>query len=249
MSQTALETVGAPAIQTVGGHDADGDPAPGWTFDVLAGCGAVVSTPNDMLRYARANLNATPGTLNAALLAAQQPLRDADLARRIGYAWITQADGIVWHNGGTAGFRSFLGLDHAHGRAIVVLANAALDSIDMLGLHALDPLVPPPLPPQPDAPVDRRALESLVGTYRFAVDGSTCNISIDDRGLIATFAPGAFRARLHARSATEFKLRLGEIALRFNNVGTKVGPGTTLSIEQPGQPAQTATLTATEPHP
>jgi hypothetical protein len=50
---------------------------------VLAGCGAVVSTPNDMLRYARANLGATAGTLDPALRVAQRPQRDADLTGAI----------------------------------------------------------------------------------------------------------------------------------------------------------------------
>lgn len=141
MTHTVVAMAGTAPIRTVGGHDADGDPVPNWTFDGLAGAGAVVSTPNDMLRYARANLDPPAGMVGDALRAAQRPVRDADFGRRIGYAWMTQPNGdVVWHNGATAGFRSLLGLDPSHRRAIVVLANGALDSVDALGLHALDSL-------------------------------------------------------------------------------------------------------------
>ncbi len=239
MTHTVLEMAGAPPVRTVAGHNADGDPVSNWTFDALAGAGAVVSTPNDMLRYARANLEPPPGILGAALRAAQRPVRDADFGRRIGYAWLTQPNGnVVWHNGATAGFRSLLGLDPSHRRAIVVLANAALDSVDSLGLHALDPLVPPPLPPPTEVAIDRAKLEKLVGTYQFD-DGSTCSVTLDDRGLIAGFDPPAFRARLHAISATTFSIRTGGIVLRFNDLG----PATALTVLQPGQPDQTAQRT------
>ena len=122
MSHTGFETDGHPATP-VSGHDADGEPVSSWTFSALAGAGAIASTPNDMLRYARANLDARHGPLALAMQLAQHPTREAEAGQRIGYAWMTRPDGIVWHNGGTAGFRSFLGLDIANRRAIVVLAN------------------------------------------------------------------------------------------------------------------------------
>jgi CubicO group peptidase (beta-lactamase class C family) len=58
---------------------------------------------------------------------------------RIGYAWLTQPNGIVWHNGGTAGFRSFIGLDPARRRAVIVLANAFVSAADAIGLRVLEP--------------------------------------------------------------------------------------------------------------
>jgi hypothetical protein len=47
---------------------------------------------------------------------------------------------IVWHNGGTAGYRTFLGLDKARQRAVVVLATA--NGADDIGRHILDPTLP-----------------------------------------------------------------------------------------------------------
>ncbi len=170
MKDTDVAVIGR-SVPTVPGHNSDGDPVSNWHFAALAGAGAIVSTPSDMLRYARANLDTSRGPLAGAMALARHPMRAADGTRRIGYAWLTDADGIVWHNGGTAGFRSFLGIDQVHHRAIFVVANASLDAVDGLGFHSLDPTQPLPSPPGPDATVERNVLAKYVGSYAFT-DGS-----------------------------------------------------------------------------
>ncbi len=201
MRDTAISSVGT-TIATVPGHDADGDPVSNWHFAALAGAGAIVSTPNDMLRFARANLEAPQGVLGAAMALAQRPLRQAG-GRRIGYAWMTDPDGIVWHNGGTGGFRTFLGLDREHRRAVFVAANAFLEAVDALGQHTLDPAFALPAAFPNDVKVDRRDLALDVGSYHFS-DGSIAIVTLDDRGLIVMFSEAGFRARLHPTSATTF---------------------------------------------
>jgi hypothetical protein len=44
---------------------------------------------------------------------------------------------VVWHNGGTWGFRSFVGFTPDRDRAVVVLANTAR-SVDRIGWRLLD---------------------------------------------------------------------------------------------------------------
>ena len=66
----------------------------------------------------------------------------------VGLNWITRTtDGqrTVWHNGGTAGFRTFAGFDPDAGRAVVVLTNSGIGADD-IGFHILNPaleLAPP----------------------------------------------------------------------------------------------------------
>jgi CubicO group peptidase (beta-lactamase class C family) len=43
---------------------------------------------------------------------------------------------MVWHNGGTGGYRSFVALDRERGRAVVVLSDVASD-VDDLGADLL----------------------------------------------------------------------------------------------------------------
>jgi len=233
MKHTDLEIAGHP-VETVKGHDADGDPASNWNQAVLAGAGAIVSTPHDMLRFAQANLEFS-GTLGAAMRLAQHPVRAAG-QDRIGYAWISRPDGIVWHNGGTAGFRSFLGLDRKHRRAIVLLANGFINAVDALGFNALDPSSPIPPAPAADVEVPADVLARYVGRYRFK-DGSTGSVTRDERGLQVSFDAPPFHARLHATSSTTFVIRFPHIDVSF--LGS--GPQTKLMVAQPGLPADTGT--------
>ena len=233
MKDTDVAVIGG-RVPTVQGHDEVGAPVSNWHFAALAGAGAIVSTPNDMLRYARANLDASHGPLAAAMLLAQHPAVRVDETSRIGYAWMTDADRIVWHNGGTAGFRSFLGIDHIHNRAIFVVANAFLNAVDGLGFHALDPARPLPEPPVVDVTVERNLLQGFVGRYMFA-DKSVVTVTIDDRGLAIAVDKPAFHARLHPRSQTEFAIPSVSLTARF----AKTGQDTTLTILQDGQPSET----------
>jgi CubicO group peptidase (beta-lactamase class C family) len=129
------------------GHDANGSTAENWDLPTLAGAGALRSSANDMLRFAAAALGApgTPPAVASALAEAERPRRDlGDGKSQIGLNWFTAHAGpveIVWHNGGTGGYRSYLGLDKARRRAVVVLTNSA-NGVDDIGRHLLDPTLP-----------------------------------------------------------------------------------------------------------
>jgi hypothetical protein len=87
------------------------------------------------------------GRLVSALLAADAPggtaVRpragtDAD-SERVGLDWFTSTRNgwtVTWHNGGTGGFRSFVGFDAEAGRGIVVLAATSRD-VDPAGFDLL----------------------------------------------------------------------------------------------------------------
>ena len=101
-----------------------------------------------MLRFAAAALGAqgSPPAVVAAFAEAERPRRDLPALgkMRIGLNWITANTGpveIVWHNGGTAGYRSNLGLDKSRQRAVVVLTNSG-NGVDDIGRHLLDPSLP-----------------------------------------------------------------------------------------------------------
>jgi CubicO group peptidase (beta-lactamase class C family) len=106
-----------------------------WIADGYAPLGVGVwSTSADLARLAAAVLDGTaPGS------AATQPQWPAGEGRRIGLGWFTsELDGrtVTWHNGGTGGFRSWLGVDLEAGRAAVVLAATTRD-VDRLGQQLL----------------------------------------------------------------------------------------------------------------
>ena len=45
---------------------------------------------------------------------------------------------LVWHNGGTGGYRPFIGLDKAGGVAVVLLTSSGNAGADDIGFHLLD---------------------------------------------------------------------------------------------------------------
>lgn len=48
---------------------------------------------------------------------------------------------IVWHNGGTAGYRTYIGFDETTGRGVVLMSNSHMGSDD-IGRRALNGAFP-----------------------------------------------------------------------------------------------------------
>lgn len=110
------------------GHDAGKNVTNNWDLPTLAGAGALRSTLNDMLRFARANLDTSGGRLQRAIQqthGARFTAGRPDLS--IGLNWHIRHyndHDIVWHNGGTGGYRTWLGIDKKRRLAAVVLTNS-----------------------------------------------------------------------------------------------------------------------------
>ncbi len=123
------------AGRTAQGHHRRRAPAPAWPLDGLPGAGALLSTATDLLAWARAHLDPPDGALGDAVR-----LAVAEHGPRTGLAWQrTPARGgetLVWHNGGTGGFRSMVCLRPDRGDAVVVLTNHAR-GVDMTALSLL----------------------------------------------------------------------------------------------------------------
>ncbi len=110
-----------------------------WTGASVAPAGGLRASIAAMARFARALLDGT-----AAGAAALDPVEEfAGPAVRIGAAWLTtdrrERGLLTWHNGGTGGFRSFLGLRREAGFGVVVLG-ASTRAVDGLAIAALDGL-------------------------------------------------------------------------------------------------------------
>lgn len=112
-----------------------GYPRQPWTGAAIGPAGGIRASIEDMAVLMQSLLNGTaPG------LAALDPVvafagRDV----RIGAAWITmdvRGRTITWHNGGTGGFRSWIGLDRAAGTGVVILS-ATSASVDPAGFRLL----------------------------------------------------------------------------------------------------------------
>lgn len=115
------------------GHDGDGNPAANWDLTALAGAGALRSTATDMLKFVAANLD-PPASLAAAFKDAhtiRAPL--GPVPGNIALAWHVKANGIYWHNGGTAGYTSYTSFSPERKTGVVVLINTSGSLMNEIG--------------------------------------------------------------------------------------------------------------------
>ena len=85
----------------------------------------------------------------AAMLKVRRPTTSPGTEMALG--WVVAGDGIVWHNGSSAGYRTFLGFDPQSRAGVVVLSNTFTNNgVNDIGMHLLDarnPLATPPKAP------------------------------------------------------------------------------------------------------
>jgi D-alanyl-D-alanine-carboxypeptidase/D-alanyl-D-alanine-endopeptidase len=124
-----------------------------WDLPTLAGAGALRSTARDMTRFLAAFVDAQPHPLTAAIArmrSVERPGAAPNTIAALGWQILKRPDlEIVWHNGGTGGYSSFIGYVPARRVGVVVLSNMQAGGIgvDDVGLHLLDPRVPITRPP------------------------------------------------------------------------------------------------------
>ncbi|MFO0981090.1 MAG: serine hydrolase [Planctomycetota bacterium] len=181
-------------------------PAANWDLPTFAGAGALRSTASDMLTFLAANLNAVTGAdqseLASALRLTHEP-RHAFGNDQIGLGWImfkTARGRVLWHNGGTGGYRSFAGFRDDGSRAVVVLTNSDV-GCDDIGFNLLDEHRPLS-PPRATVMLDRATLAPYAGKYQLA-PGVTFDVELRGRNLTAQLT-GQSRFTLYAQSPTQF---------------------------------------------
>lgn len=112
-----------------------------WDIPTLAGAGAIRSSLYDMLRYVAANMGLQKSELYPAMQLSHQVRHDkAGGGTRVGLGWHISkgAEGdVIWHNGGTGGYRTFAGFVKETGKGVVVLTNSDKGADD-IGFHLLN---------------------------------------------------------------------------------------------------------------
>lgn len=143
------------------GHDAQHHAAHAWSFNAMAGAGAIRSTASDMLLYLEAQLHpdsvkhaaessnagsdSPSGTLADALQMSHELHADALPGMKIALAWLCITDtGAYWHNGATGGYSSYALFNPKENYAVVVLHNTTIGKggsfADRLGEHVVERL-------------------------------------------------------------------------------------------------------------
>jgi hypothetical protein len=213
-------------------------PTPNWDIPTLAGAGALRSTVNDMLKFVAANLGLVKTSLLPAMQKShqmQRPTGSADLEIALGWHILKQYGAtIIWHNGGTGGYRTYIGFDPTKNAGVVVLSNSGWGQDD-IGNHILESQFPLQKFDKPkqhtEIAVDEKILENYVGEYQLA---PTFKITVTREGdKLFAQATDQPRFQLFAESPTEFFLKGIDAQVTF--VKDDKGLVTQLILHQGGQ--------------
>jgi CubicO group peptidase (beta-lactamase class C family) len=122
--------------------------APWLEGNPLGGAGALRSTATDMLKYLQANMHPKEQPIEHALEESHRVLFKEDDHTAFCMNWIRVQSKrlkqpMIWHNGGTGGFRSFLGFTADSRYGVLLLSNSTED-VDDLAIGLLGELANPP---------------------------------------------------------------------------------------------------------
>lgn len=100
----------------------DGERVQPWTFQAMAGAGALRSTAEDLLKFGQALAQPGRTPLKEAIELAVQPRAGGETGLALQLLKV-RGQNSYWHNGGTGGFSSWLSVKPAIGQVVVVLIN------------------------------------------------------------------------------------------------------------------------------
>jgi CubicO group peptidase (beta-lactamase class C family) len=237
MKSTAITLSKSMKEHLTSGHDAGLQKVANWDLPTLAGAGALRSTANDLLTFLAANIGIEKSPLApsmAAMIAVRRPTGTPNLEIGLGWhIWTRNGHEIIWHNGGTGGYRTWIGFEPKSRTGVVVLSNTSTNAgADDIGLHLLDPAVPllQPAKERHEVKVDAAVLEKYTGRYQLAPSFIiTVTREGDQLFAQATDQP---RFEIFAESPREFFLKVVDAQLTF--VVDANGRATSIVLHQNG---------------
>jgi CubicO group peptidase (beta-lactamase class C family) len=240
MTSTKLSPDDSMTARLIGGHDGDGKLIPNWHFACLAPCGGLRSTTNDLLKFVAANLELTDTPLKPALARTQQHYFTVNDHLDMGLNWLLPKSGVVFHNGMTGGYNSFVGFSKTDKLGLVVLADTTvggtsglLDRVAMSFLRVVTedkPREPPTI--RAATIVDAAVLQKYTGKYSLVPLIATFSITCDDNRLYAQLT-GQPSFRIYPESETEFFYKVVDARITFHT--DSAGSVTQLVLHQNGK--------------
>ncbi len=140
-------TIGSKNVTThlVQGLNADGQPTSNWNFGPLSGAGAIISTAEDLSKFAIAQFQENDSILHLA----RTKTHTMSEKSSIGLGWHiksnTPNEKWFWHNGGTGGYTSCMVVNTVNKNGVIILSNVSalgepMDNIDKLCFSIMETL-------------------------------------------------------------------------------------------------------------
>ncbi|WP_223788359.1 serine hydrolase [Marinicella meishanensis] len=184
-----------------------------WNFAALAGAGSIRSDIRDLLAYGVAHLSATESPLQAAMdLATAVHYEQGQL--QVGLGWHFGQGGIIWHNGGTGGFRSMLMIDPKNQRVVAGITNSSNNDVEDIVAHLMNPDAPMRQHDFP-VPIEASQLDPYLGQYRHQNSDKTLRIERKNDRLFMVAPKQPRYAMTHVGDHT-FTLNLAKVKMTFD---------------------------------
>ena len=223
MTSTGMTLTPALRQRAANGHDAEGNVVPWWDLPTLAGAGALRSSLDDMMRFLAANLAPPDDPVGRAIAASQQPRFRVNGSLTMGLNWhITtfRGDTLVFHNGGTGGFRTMLAWNPRTRTGAVLLGSMSQDNEDIVR-HVLLGTPVASIVARTEVPLPAGVLGSYVGRYQLA---PTFVLTVThENGVLFAQATGQPKFRVYAEARDRFFYKVVDAQLEFTrNAGGAV---------------------------
>ncbi|WP_114749786.1 serine hydrolase [Pleomorphovibrio marinus] len=215
------------------GHS-EGKVVESWDILTLAGAGGIRSSTSDMAKFIAANLGYLDSPLADAMAMSHTVRHSKAGNMRVGMGWFIKKGkegDVIWHNGGTGGYRTFTGFVKETGIGVVLLTNSSI-STDDIGFHLLDPgsKIAHLRYKSEAVDVPESTLEEYVGVYSL---GPELTISITKEGKqLFGQATGQGKFEIHPQNDSVFFLTVVEATITFQR---RKGAVESLILFQGGQ--------------
>ncbi|MBD7970543.1 serine hydrolase domain-containing protein [Paenibacillus gallinarum] len=135
MNETAVMLDSEQNGRFLNGYASTGKRVPHWDLSVYEGAGGIKSSVRDLSLFVQANLN-DDNLVASTLHKSHLPIWIGDLNRYFGWGEDKILDkGILWHNGATSGFNSYLAFNKELRVGVVLLSNYSFFSNSLMDYY------------------------------------------------------------------------------------------------------------------
>lgn len=200
--------------------------APEWKFDGLKAAGGLRSTPNDMMKLLKALANPSQSKLKNAI-EKSMALASPPEHPPHGLAWVHGVGDnkdIIWHNGATAGYHSFIGVHKPTKRGVLLMSNSASHAVSKCAVYMLLNLIGEnkelALHPYCEDEIYEEITREFTGLFRYK--GMEFYVSLN-RGKLFLRVFGHDAVQLHPETPFKWHIRSNGATVEFDGVDWRGG--------------------------
>ncbi|MDG3583785.1 serine hydrolase domain-containing protein [Galbibacter pacificus] len=204
---------------------------PHWKFQAMAAAGGIRSTIKDLVKYGESYLKNDSPLYKAQEYTKTVQFKDQE-GQLHGLAWFINPEGIIFHGGGTGGFRTFIAIDGKHGKVVAIMTNSGSSPAEDIAEYLMDPDKNPLDFAKEEMPITAEELMDFEGNYINDGLNMTYNFSLVEDALHAQLNnQPEFPVYYQGESTFFYKIVKAKIVFERDENNTVVG----LILYQNGQ--------------